>query len=377
LEERIKYCLAKLVELGDKFGKITTLYRNVLNLNEKFYGDRCNNLKNTELEHYSLLNQNKGLIEIVRITKSTRDTSTTMSLSVDPVTLNLFITIQQKTIVNGVSSTVLTNYIFPPADQVQYKYLNDEEYKNGDNQSDFLDFVISTRFDPRPVSGAGGNVHANYFSTKRGKLFTDSVEEGLYKKYYGETAEVPHFHFYEQRVTSKYGNNYSLAITPKNISRYLKDLANPNNTILRKHDLGMPFLNLISSNNCDFNIPNIIAIISTTEEHAKNEECKQKVKQSVQKFNNSIEKVRAFKMLSFEEKALFLAAYFEFIDNVSKFVFEDFQCELAKLSLECFIIQKPMEMTPVQIGSILQVINSHKKFEAKTCKEAVQEYINL
>jgi len=354
LEERIVYCLARFIDPDNNIVKITADSRSTSEQDK--YKKRCNNITNTKLDNYSLINQSNDIIEIASVSQANAKSSVTMTLSVDTKTLNLFITVQEKTIINGIATTSLTNYIFPPVDQVEYKNIYDSAFTSGDNISDFLDFVISTRFDPKPLH-SNNSSHTNYFSTKRGEIFKDGIEASLYRKYYDASATLPHFHFYEQRVTMAYGNSYSLAITPKNISKYLTDLANPENKNLRKYDLGMPFLSMLSNNDKDFNIPELLSLVDSSMQHSINEKSKANIDKAITNFNQKVTQLDISNSLNFSQKALFLAAYFEFISDVAPYIDENYQCELANIILSSSILQQ----------------SPYTKFMASLTKEAIEE----
>ena len=351
LEERIKYCLIEFTKSQSKLMKITK--EGTPSSNSSEYNVRSNNITNINEGNYSLVNQSDNIICIFK----TKQPTNSMELSLDLTTLNLFISLQQKASAGFGGSPKLVNYIFPPVDQIEYKNIFEEsEYTKGDEVSDWLDLVISTRFDPRPNSSKG-SIHSNrYMNIKQKEIFKDSKETKLYKKYYGENSELPHFHFYQQRITLEYGNNYSLAISAANLSKYLQDLSDPQKQDLRKYDLGMPFLSIVSSGG--INGPSMLKLIdSATENVIDDEKAKDIVNDAIQNFQNEIYEIENSKISNFSKNALILSGYFNFIDKTSAYVNEDFQIMLANFVL----------------GSNLFMESPYCRSEAEAIKENVNK----
>jgi hypothetical protein len=138
----------------------------------------------------------------------------------------------------------LNRVFFPKKD---YRIVTEDELEN---------LIICDRFDP--VDSATFNsylkskktTHQNNFTVLEGVKCEE--EMGLIKDYYGDVVPVPHFHFGTKSYCVQ-NRGGQLAISLKNLSRYLKDLADEYNRYcsgesgdfkLLKYDIGIPFFGI-------------------------------------------------------------------------------------------------------------------------------------
>lgn len=132
---------------------------------------------------------------------------------------------------------IFYTYVYPLHSQKgnyfdMYKFSSFVSLMINDNPEDSIQLQ---RYDLR------GRPHANEVATK-GKSFetvaSDEKECFLYQKYYGKTANFPHFHFYSVNGLDAY------AIDLDHLIDYFLDLMSEENKDLLKYDLGMPFLKM-------------------------------------------------------------------------------------------------------------------------------------
>lgn len=139
---------------------------------------------------------------------------------------------------------LLSKVLFPKRNM---KYVYDDDLEN---------LIVCDRFDPVDNYTFKGfwdgkkATHINNFDVLKSVKSEEELE--LMKKYYGDSAPVPHFHFGTKSYAIQ-NRGGQLAITLKNLSQYLKDLdleftkyqkGEADDFKLLQYDIGIPFFQM-------------------------------------------------------------------------------------------------------------------------------------